>query len=139
GGTSGTGMAVDSLNYPFTDPYGNTIGSYPVTAGNRSGSGSGGAISANAIDALLFPSTGLSTAAPGIFGIAGVFTDPQFQLVIRALNQKKGVDLLSSPRITTKSGIRAKIEIIREFRFPTEFTPPQIPQTVGATDGGLGG
>ncbi|MDR3402701.1 MAG: type II and III secretion system protein, partial [Chthoniobacter sp.] len=58
-----------------------------------------------------------------------VFTDPQFQLVIRALNQKKGVDLLSSPKVTTKSGQRAVIEIIREFRYPTEFTPPQIPQT----------
>ena len=70
--------------------------------------------------------------APGIFGLAGVFTDPTFQLVIRALNQKKGVDLLSAPRVTTKSGQRAVIEIVREFRYPTQFQPPQIPQTVGA-------
>jgi len=142
GGTGGTGNAIDSANFPFTDPYGNTIGSNPITSGNRTGSGSGGAISANAIDALLFPSTGLSSAAPGILSMAGVFTDPQFQLVIRALNQKKGVDLLSSPRVTTKSGNRAKIEIIREFRYPTEFSPPQIPQTVGggvATSSGAGG
>ena len=65
--------------------------------------------------------------------IAGVFTDPQFQVVIRALNQKKGIDLLSSPRVTTKSGQRAVVEVIEEFRYPTEFQPPQIPQTVGAT------
>jgi general secretion pathway protein D len=50
-------------------------------------------------------------------------------LVIRALNQKKGVDLLSAPRVTTKSGQRAVIEIVREFRYPTQFEPPQIPQT----------
>ena len=66
--------------------------------------------------------------APGIFGLGGVFTDPQFQVVIRALNQKKGVDLLSAPRVTTKSGQRAVIEIVREFRYPTQFQPPQIPQ-----------
>ncbi|HXY60677.1 MAG TPA: type II and III secretion system protein, partial [Chthoniobacterales bacterium] len=69
----------------------------------------------------------------GIFGIAGVFTDPQFQVVIRALNQKKGVDLLSAPRVTTKSGQRAVIEIVREFRYPTQFQPPQIPQTFGGS------
>jgi general secretion pathway protein D len=65
--------------------------------------------------------------APGIFGLAGVFTDPQFQVVIHALNQKKGVDLLSAPRVTTKSGQRAVIEIVREFRYPTTFTAPQVP------------
>ena len=76
---------------------------------------------------------GASSLAPGIFGIGGVFTDPQFQVVVRALNQKKGVDLLSAPRVTTKSGQRAVIEIVREFRYPTQFEPPQIPQTVGST------
>jgi general secretion pathway protein D len=106
------------------------VGTNPITGGNRSG---GTAISANAIDALLFGLTGNSLKAPSAFALAGVFTDPQFQLVIRALDQKKGVDLLSSPRVTTKSGVRAIIEIVREFRYPTEFDPPQIPQTVGST------
>ena len=41
--------------------------------------------------------------------VAGVFSDPQFQLVVRALNQQKGVDLLSAPRVTTKSGQKATI------------------------------
>ncbi len=59
---------------------------------------------------------------------------------MRALNQKKGVDLLSAPRVTTKSGQRAVIEVIREFRYPTEFDPPQIPQNFGSQSfqGGLG-
>jgi general secretion pathway protein D len=103
----------------------------PVTAGNRSGSF---AITANALDALLFPTP--VGSAPGIFGLAGVFTDPQFQVVIRALNQKKGVDLLSAPKVTTKSGQRAIIEIVREFRYPTTFTPPQVPSFSGG--GGSG-
>jgi general secretion pathway protein D len=132
GGTSGTGTPVSPADFPFLNSAGNPTGQNPVTAGNRDGNF---AISANAIDALLFPSMGATSVAPGIFGLAGVFTQPQFQVVIRALNQKKGVDLLSAPKVTTKSGQRAVIEIVREFRYPTTFTPPQVP-TFSSTVGG---
>jgi general secretion pathway protein D len=40
--------------------------------------------------------------------------------------------------VTAKSGQKATIEIIREFIYPTEYEPPELPNTVGAT-GGLGG
>jgi general secretion pathway protein D len=142
GGTTGTAPALNSSDYPFTAPGVGPVGTAPIggagdlTAGNRTGNLG---ISANAIDALLFPTNGASAVAPAISAVAGVFTDPQFQIVMRGLNQKKGVDLLSSPKVTTKSGQRAVIEIIREFRYPTEFTPPQIPQTFGNTGGLLGG
>jgi general secretion pathway protein D len=151
GGTSGTGTPVDADNFPVLDPAGNPVGNAgttfpsngtgsapggsaggPVTAGNRSGNG---AISVNALDALLFPSMGATGVAPGIFSLAGVFTQPQFQVIMRALNQKKGVDLLSAPQVTTKSGQRALIEIVREFRYPTTFTPPQVPSITGGTGG----
>ena len=137
GGTSVNSTAANPANFPFVNttgqPIGDTqpgqpIGQFPVTGGNRSG---GLAISANALDALLFP--GASGVAPGIFGLAGVFTDPQFQVVIRALNQKKGVDLLSAPKVTTKSGQRAIIEVVREFRYPSTFTPPQVPSISSST------
>ncbi len=134
GGTSGNQGAVNTADFPFTPPGGTTpIGGSPLTAGNRGGSA---AITADAINALLAPASGGTTLAPAIFSLAGVFTQPQFQLVIRALNQKKGVDLLSSPSVTTKSGQRATIEVIREFRYPTEFEPPQIPTNFGG--GGTG-
>ena len=132
GGTTGTSPALNAVDFPFVAPGGDIVGTNPLTAGNRSG---GNAISANAVDALLFGAAGSSLVAPGLAALSGVFTDPQFQVVIRALNQKKGVDLLSAPRVTTKSGQRAVIEIIREFRYPTEFDPPQIPQTFGSTGG----
>lgn len=135
GGTPGTSPAISPLDFPFNQGA-TPVGQFPLTAGSRSGAA---AISSNAIDALLFSTQGASRLAPGIVGIAGVFTDPQFQLVIRALNQKKGVDLLSAPRVTTKSGQRAVIEIIREFRYPTEFDPPQIPQNFGNQGQGGGG
>jgi general secretion pathway protein D len=136
GGTAGTRPAIDPNDFGFVAPGGIPVGQYPVTGGNRSGNFG---ISQNAIDALLFGIPGLSSAAPGMLSLAGVFTDPSFQVMVRALNQQKGVDLLSSPRVTTKSGQRAVIEIIREFRYPTEFDPPQIPQNFGNNGNGGGG
>jgi general secretion pathway protein D len=132
GGTAGNGVPVNPADFPFVNPVTNQpIGQNPVTSGNRNGDF---AISANALDALLVPGLGQATgAAPGIFGLAGVFTNPQFQVVIRALNQKKGIDLLSAPKVTTKSGQRAIIEVVREFRFPKTYSQPQVPQIGSST------
>src|SRR5438132_3484403 len=129
GGTAGNGVPVNAANFPF-DANAVPIGQNPVTSGNRSGNF---AISANALDALLMPGLGqVAGVAPGIFGLSGVFTNPQFQVVIRALNQKKGIDLLSAPKVTTKSGQRAIIEVVREFRYPRTYTQPQVP-SIGTT------
>ena len=135
GGTPGGDSTANYNNFPFGQ-----IGGNPVTAGNRSGIGTSvnSAITANSLDALVagIPQ-GANVASPGIFGLAGVFTNPQFQLVIRALSQQKGVDLMSAPKVTTKSGNSATIKIIREFPFPTEFEPPEVPE--GGGGGGAGG
>src|SRR5262249_46154542 len=138
GGTAGNGVPTDAANFPFTDPAtGQPIGQNPVTAGNRSGNF---AVSANALDALLVPGLGSALgAAPSVFGVAGVFTNPQFQVVIRALNQKKGVDLLSAPSVTTKSGQRAIIEVIRELRYPRTYTQPQVPSISSTSTAIVGG
>jgi general secretion pathway protein D len=117
------------LNNPSGYPIGSTPQGGPMTAGNRGGSTG---ISLNAVDAILLgsPATG---AAPGILSVAGVFTNPQFQVVLRALSQKKGIDLVSAPKVTTKSGSTAKIEIVREFRYPSQFDPPQLSASTGST------
>ena len=133
GGTMGFGRDINNSSYPLINPgSGVPVGassstSGPITAGNRGGST---AISLNAVDALLLGSQ--AGAAPGILSVAGVFTNPQFQVVLRALSQKKGIDLVSAPRVTAKSGQRALIEIIRDFRYPTEFEPPQPPPANGS-------
>jgi type II secretory pathway component GspD/PulD (secretin)/tetratricopeptide (TPR) repeat protein len=137
GGTTGNGAPLNAGDFPFVDPVtGGPIGQNPVTAGNRSGNF---AISANALDALLMPGLGqVAGVAPSMFGVAGVFTNPQFQVVIRALNQKKGIDLLSAPKVTTKSGQRAIIEVIRELRYPRTYTQPQVP-SISSTTAVVGG
>jgi general secretion pathway protein D len=137
GGTQGSGTPVNAADYPLPFPSSGSLQEQPLTSGLRSGSY---AISADAIDALLFPSAAGTAVAPAIFGVGSVMSDPTFQVVLRALDQKKGVDLLDAPRVTTKSGQRAVIEIVREFRYPTEFDPPQIPQNFGgSSSGGIAG
>ncbi|MFZ9964389.1 MAG: Amuc_1098 family type IV pilus outer membrane protein [Terrimicrobiaceae bacterium] len=139
GGTMGFGRSLDNGDYPMINPgSGVPVGassafSGPITAGNRGGAGGSGfdtAIQLNAVDALLLGAP--VGAAPGILSVAGVFTNPQFQVVLRALSQKKGIDLVSAPKVTSKSGARALIEIIRDFRYPTEFEPPQVSGTNGS-------
>ncbi len=44
-------------------------------------------------------------------------------LVTRALSEKPGVDLLSAPKVTTRSNQNAIIEIVREFKYPTAWKP----------------
>lgn len=129
GGTrGGDGTLTDSYYSNF--PFGST-GTNPVTSGNRSGVGTSptSAVTANSIDALIAGvPQGTSVATPGIFGLAGVFSNTQFQVVIRALNQKKGIDLMSAPKVVSKSGRKAVVRVAREFPYPTEFNPPEIPQ-----------
>lgn len=132
GGSGGT--ATSNSAYPFQAPGSNGVPigatsstSGPITAGNRTGST---AISVNALDGLLFGSP--AGPAPGVMALAGIFTNPQFQVVLRALDQKKGIDLMSAPKVVAKSGHQASISIIREFKYPTQFDPPQIPQTVNS-------
>jgi general secretion pathway protein D len=123
--------------WPFINPgTSQVVGSDSITSGLRSGSGTGpdAGLSVNSLNALLAQNSGIGGgAAPGFFALSGVFTNPQFQMVIRALNQKKGVDLMASPKVTTKSGQKATISIVRDFPYPQEFEPPQVPQSTGST------
>jgi len=132
GGTLGQNSTLSGDTYPF-----GTTGLDSLTGGLRSGLGTSpnAAVTANSIDALLAgisPSSAIA-AAPGILGIGGIFTNPQFQVVIRALNQKKGVDLMSAPKVTTKSGNKAVIKVVRNFPYPTEFSAPQAPTATTGT------
>jgi len=134
GGTAGN-MTGNVGQYPFTQggvatapPIGSITGNNTgnLTAGNRTGSA---AVRANALDGLLFGSP--TGPAAGVLALAGIFTNPQFQVVLRAVNQQKGVDLVSAPKVTVTSGRKATINIARKFPYPKEYSPPQVPQNQG--------
>lgn len=64
----------------------------------------------------------------GIATFASVLTNPEVSLIVQALSQHGGTDLLSAPRVTTRSGVNAQIQVVREIIYPTEFetTQPQF-------------
>ncbi|NQX00063.1 type II and III secretion system protein [bacterium] len=106
-----------------------------VTNGNRGGDT---AVTRNNIDAILNnPSRTAQTASvtPGIMGLTGLFSDGEVKMIMRGLSQKKGTDLMTAPSVTAKSGQKATIEIVREFIYPTEYEPPELPNSVGQSSG----
>lgn len=133
GGTQLGGTEINANSFPFLTPGAPDvpIGASSPTSGRLTGGLRSGttAIGVNAVDALLFGTP--VGPAPAVFALAGVFTNPQFQVVLRALSQHKGVDLVSAPKVTTKSGQRATIDIIREFRYPAEYDLPQTTAQAG--------
>jgi general secretion pathway protein D len=127
GGTIGNGTprtAADFTGENIGDPEG------IMTAGLRSGDG---AISNNSIDGLIANPDRTSQAinvAPGVLSVTGVFGDAQFKSIMRGLDQKKGIDIMARPSVVTRSGQASNIAVIREFIYPTEYEPPEVPQTV---------
>ena len=130
GGTPGnSGVPVTGADFPFVGP-GGPVGTFPVSSGLRMGELSAG----QSIDSVINRGSPdpVGTKVPGVFSVAGVFTDPQFQMVLRALSQTKGSDLLSDAHVVTRPAQLAKIEQVREFIYPTEYDPPEIPNQIGS-------
>ena len=53
--------------------------------------------------------------------IAGILTNPDLTMIIHALEQNGNADLLSAPKVTTRSGAEATIKVVTEFIYPTSF------------------
>lgn len=120
-----------------------------MTGGNRSGSG---ALSGNSMDSLVANGSAATntakTVAPGILSLSGIYDSGSFQMIMRGLSQKKGVDIMSAPSLVARPGELeytpepdalasdqngdngcAKIEVIRRFVYPTAYDEPNISTT----------
>jgi general secretion pathway protein D len=104
----GSGGSQPSLNGApsAANPQGFFPGTSPATA-----------IGAAASDQLI--TSGLRNAVgaqqgsvPTLATFTGILTDPQFRVVIRAMEQRQGADLLSSPEVTTVSGRQAQVQVV---------------------------
>lgn len=131
GGTVGSGSAIDD----FPSVPGNPAPRNPMTAGNRSGDG---AFARFDLDQLLDAGASREVQqfgrAPGVIGVNGVVNDTTIALLMRGLDQKKASDILATPSVTTRSGQAASITMVKEFIYPTEYEPPELPQGVGIFD-----
>ena len=98
GGTVGNGFPITGV----PGPPATTLSTQPMTSGLRSGDQ---AVPQDSIDALIAnPNRGFSTAsqrAPGALAFNGILSKGQVQVMMRAVDQKKGFDILSTPATVT--------------------------------------
>lgn len=139
GGTQGTGGNLNDIAVPAG------VTRKPITAGNRSGDE---AIQVDGIDGLIATNNqGFArgaSRAPGVLTVNGLLNGTSYQAVMRGLDQKKGIDLMTAPSTVTRSGQQASVRVVRELIYPSEYEPPELPNSIGATvdninGGGVGG
>ena len=61
-----------------------------------------------------------------ILSLSSILTNPELTLILHALERKGGADLLSSPRVTTRSGVNAQIKVVEELIYPTEYEQQSV-------------
>lgn len=77
---------------------------------------------------------GVSGTMGSIVSISSILTNPELTVILHALEQQDGVNLLSAPKVTTKSGASAEIKVVKELIYPTEYQ--QQAQSIGTTSAG---
>jgi general secretion pathway protein D len=76
------------------------------------GTAPGTTIPPSASDQLLTAGLRNQLNAPALATMTGILTDPQFRVVIRALEQRDGADLLSESSVTTLSGRQTQVQVV---------------------------
>ncbi len=80
-------------------------------------------------------SVSLGGSANPLASITGFVGEFNVAALIRALSQKQGTDLLSSPKVTVMSGIPANITVAQELRYPQSYGEIQSQVSTGGTGG----
>ena len=125
GGTQGNGDSLSDITLPPGQ-----AGSNPVTSGNRSGDS---AVTGDSIDSLIKASDQVkpisgTSRAPGVFQVSKILSSGSVQMLMRGLDQKKGVDIMTAGSTVTRSGQASSVRAVREMIYPTEYEPPELPQ-----------
>lgn len=112
----------------------NPSGAFPGTAPQNY-------IPSAASDQLLTSGLRNTANAPAVATLTGILTDPQFRVVLKALEQRQGVELLSAPDVTTVSGRQAQLQVVDIRSIVTGVDNQQTASSGGSsiTGGGSGG
>ena len=76
------------------------------------------------------------STAPTVATLSGILTDPQFRVVLHALEQRDGADLLNEASVTTVSGRQTQVQVV-DLR--TIVIGTSLNQTGAGGTGALGG
>lgn len=79
-----------------------------------------------------------NTSIPALATFTGILTDPQFRVVLKAIENRDGVDLLNEGQVTTLSGRQAQIQVSEVKTIVTGIDNQQGNQggTTATTGGG---
>ena len=81
----------------------------------------------------------LAATANALANIVGFVGEFDVSAAVRALSQRQGTDLLSSPKLTVQSGANATIRVAQELRYPQSYGEIQSQVGTGAENGGAAG
>jgi Flp pilus assembly secretin CpaC len=116
GGVVGQGGSAPSLknNNPTYNGSASSSGYYPgQTAANQIL----GSSSDQAIGNLVNANSGIPTIAT----VTGILTDPNFRVVLHALEQRNGTETLAEPEVTTISGRQTQMRATQILTIITGF------------------
>lgn len=82
--------------------------------------------SARSSDAVYTPG-----GAPSIMTMRGIWSQADITMIMRGLSQKKGTDIMQHPSVVVRPGEKATFFSGRELIYPTEYDPPEIPNSTG--------
>ncbi|MFM1768772.1 MAG: hypothetical protein RJA22_1301 [Verrucomicrobiota bacterium] len=102
----------------------------PLPPGSAPGTTTPGTLPPAATDNVI--TSGLRNSAPAVATVTGILTDPQFRVVIRALEQRQGISVVATPSIMTPSGRQAQLKTVEVRTIVTDLDASQ-------TGGGGGG
>jgi tetratricopeptide (TPR) repeat protein len=114
GNVVANGGSAPSLNVPVSSA--NPLGTFP---GNTTAS----QIAGSASDQLVSGGLRNPLGAPALTTVTGILTDPNFRVVIHALEQRSGTETLAEPEVVTTSGRQTQMRattlqtIITSFSF----------------------
>jgi len=77
-----------------------------------------------------------AVSTPALGTISGILTDPQFRVVLHALEQRDGVELLNEANVTTMSGRQTEIQVVD---LQSIVSSVQLQQTSSGGGGGITG
>jgi len=129
--------ATENVNRSLVGAFPSTSNSNSLTISSTAASG-GPNLTVPIAPATIPGGVSLGATAGALANITGFVGEFDVTAAIRALSQKQGSDLLSSPKVTVLSGNPANIVVAQEMRYPQSYG--EIQSQVGSSSGtGTGG
>lgn len=76
--------------------------------------------------------------APSILTMRGMWSQADVTMIMRGLSQKKGTDIMQHPSVIVRPGEKATFFSGRELIYPTEYDPPEMPNSTGNNNNDYG-